>query len=54
MARFIYMGRGTIEANGYTFKSLEPTEVRDDDAEALQKLRGRRGGLPHPSFKEVV
>ena len=54
MARFKYKGRGTVSANGYIFIANEITEVRDDDAETLTKLRGSRGGSPHPSFEEVV
>lgn len=54
MARFRYKGRGTIEANGYTFPPNVAVEVRDDDEATLTKLRGRSGGSPHPSFEEVL
>lgn len=52
MAMFRYKGRGAIEANGYTFKHNEVTEVHDDEA-TLRKLRGGPGGNKHPSFEEV-
>lgn len=53
MAQFRYVGRGVIEANGYTFRHYEVTEIPDEDTATLRKLRGRVGGSPHPSFKEV-
>lgn len=53
MAMFRYKGRGAIEANGYTFRANEVTEVRDDDEATLRKLRGGTGGAKHPSFEEV-
>lgn len=53
MARFKFKGRGVIEANGYTFRHNEVTEIPDSDEATLRKLRGVRGGAPHPSFEEV-
>lgn len=53
MARFKYKGRGQIEANGYTFRHNEVTEIPDDDEATLRKLRGSKGGAKHPSFEEV-
>lgn len=53
MAKFRYKGRGIIEANGYTFSRDQVTEVPEEDAETLRKLRGSPGGNRHPSFEEV-
>jgi hypothetical protein len=49
MAKFILKSPGKpIQANGYVFAHGVPTEVRDDDAATLRKLR------THQCFQEVA
>ncbi len=54
MAQFRMKRGPRTEAFGYVFEPGKITEVRDDDAAALRKLRGdAKSSHAHPDFEEV-
>jgi hypothetical protein len=45
--KYRYKGRREFEANGYTFRPNEITEIPEEDSATLRKL------ATHPSFQKV-